>query len=66
MFYIKNVPWRERLARIGLSIAIAFYGLTRTDGALSWLLVAGAVGLVLTGVLGFCPACALIGRRLKK
>jgi hypothetical protein len=30
-------------------------------------LVAGsALGFAVTGLIGFCPACALVGRRLEK
>jgi hypothetical protein len=28
-----------------------------------WLLAAGGVMVVATGMVGFCPACALVGRR---
>lgn len=66
MFYMKNVPIWEQLLRIGLGIVIAAYALMRLGGMLGWIIVAGAGGLLLTGVLGFCPACALAGRRLEK
>jgi hypothetical protein len=65
MFYVKNVPSAERVARVllgaaGAGLAIAFVG-----GSTGWLLAAGAAGLVASGLFGFCPACALVGRRLK-
>lgn len=66
MVYIKNVPWWERLLRIGLGIGMATYALTRMRGTVGWIIVVGAGILLLTAVLGFCPACALAGRRLEK
>jgi len=65
MFYLKrNLPTRERAARVLGSLAVA--------GGAAWALPAGAVlyavlasaaGFALTGVVGYCPACAAIGRR---
>ena len=66
MFYVKNLPMWERSLRIGGGAAAAVYGLLNIGGALGWVIVAGGVGAALTGVLGFCPACALAGRRLAK
>ncbi len=66
MIYLKNVPWWEQLLRMGLAVGVATYALTRVGGTLGWIIVAGAAVLLLTGVLGFCPACALAGRRLEK
>jgi len=66
MVYIKNVPWQERVVRVGLSVVVAIYGLLGVGGALGWVIVMSAAGVLLTGILGFCPACALAGRRLRK
>lgn len=65
MFYAKNVPNGERVVRVlagaaGAGLAVAFVG-----GTAGWLLAAGAAGMVASGLFGFCPACALVGRRLK-
>ena len=59
-----NLPWVERLIRALLGLGLAAY---------AWLapahpnLVFVATGLcvALTGIIGFCPACALAGRRLR-
>lgn len=61
-FYAKNLPVWERLVRIALSAAVVVYGLT-LPGPWSWGVVASAVGFAVTGLFGFCPACAMIGRR---
>ncbi|HEY4180093.1 MAG TPA: DUF2892 domain-containing protein [Kofleriaceae bacterium] len=63
-FYVKNVPPAERALRVLVAAAVVV-------GALLWLaspwgpvVAAGGVGFALTGLLGFCPACAMVGRKL--
>lgn len=66
MFYVKNLPTWERLARILMGLAgVAF-------SAMNWGVSGMAVGigamgamLALTGLVGFCPMCAMVGRKLK-
>ena len=66
MLYVKNVPTWERVLRVVLGLM----GLGFT--AMSWGspmgMGAGMVGamLSLTGLVGFCPMCALVGRKLHK
>lgn len=67
MLYVKNVPGWERALRIALGlIGLAF-------AAMNWPadVLAVAVGLMgamlaLTGLIGFCPMCAMVGRTLDK
>lgn len=66
MFYTKNVPVWERVLRFVIGAALVAYALLAANGAVTWALIASAAGLVLTGMFGFCPACAMVGRRLKK
>jgi hypothetical protein len=66
MFYVKNVPGWERLLRGITGAALVIYAMMALDGTAAWLAIAGAAGLVLSGIFGFCPACAMVGRRLKK
>lgn len=61
-FYAKNLPAWERAARIALSAAGVVYGL-RLPGLWGWGVVASVLGFALTGLFGFCPACAMLGRR---
>jgi Protein of unknown function (DUF2892) len=65
MFYLKrNLYTWERATRIVVGIAVgvaAASGLT--TGVLTWLAWATAATLLLTAFVGFCPACALVGRR---
>lgn len=58
-----NVPLPERLIRLLLGFAIAAYavfGLAQTNVILVMIGLCAAA----TGLVGFCPACALAGRRL--
>ncbi|MHB8388314.1 MAG: YgaP family membrane protein [Acidobacteriaceae bacterium] len=66
MVYVKNLPVWERIVRLGVAAAVAAYGLIELGGRWGWVAVAGGAGLALTAVFGFCPACALAGRRLAK
>jgi hypothetical protein len=64
MFYKKNVPVWERIARIiagAVGVGAGFYFLNDTMAILAAL---SAVGISLTGVVGFCPMCAMVGRRI--
>lgn len=66
MLYVKNLPLWERALRIGLGTAAAAYAVLNMGGVWGWAMVAGGMGAALTGLFGFCPACALAGRRLAK
>ena len=66
MIYVKNLPWWERSLRIGAGTVAAAYALLSVGGVMGWVILAGGVGTALTGIFGFCPACALAGRRLEK
>lgn len=67
MFYLKNVPTWERVLRAAIGIACLAYAALAWNGALLPLLAAltGAT-LSLTGLAGFCPMCALVGRKLDR
>lgn len=73
MIYVKNVPTFERIARIllgiGLGACAGWVYLQLMHGALAVLfalvLLASALFVAATGFLGWCPACALVGRKLK-
>lgn len=65
MFFLKrNLPTWERALRIAAGVAIGaavYAGLTQ--GLVTTLAIATAATLVLTAFVGFCPACAMVGRR---
>ena len=64
-FYVKNVPGWERALRLLLGAAAAAFALYSFAGPMGWLLAASAAGIAVTGLVGFCPMCAMVGRRLE-
>jgi DUF2892 family protein len=71
MFYRKNLPGWERVMRsVGgvVMIAYGFFGmpgLPGMPGTMAGYLIAGTgVVAILTGFFGFCPMCAMVGRKL--
>ena len=64
MSFTRNVPGWERATRallgIGLLAAAALMPLT---GWAPWAALAAGATLIVTALAGFCPACAMIGRR---
>ena len=65
MLYLKrNLPVAERVIRLVLGLAVAAVaGWLLPAGLARWAGLAAAAGLALTALVGFCPACALVGRR---
>jgi hypothetical protein len=64
MLYRKNVGTKESVARLlsGVLIiacSLALIGLT----PLGLVLAGSGLAMALTGVFGYCPACAMVGRR---
>jgi hypothetical protein len=65
MFYRKNLPGWERVMRSVGGVAMIAYGLLGMPGTMAGYLIAGTGTVaILTGFFGFCPMCALVGRRL--
>lgn len=68
MFYVKNLPGWERALRIAMGLAgLVFAAMNWGSGSLAMTIVAG-IGLVgamlaVTGLFGFCPMCAMVGRK---
>lgn len=66
MFYVKNVPNGERVVRVLAGAAASAIGMIAVGGTAGVLLAVSAGGIVASGLFGFCPMCALAGRRLDK
>ncbi len=70
MFYLKrNLPLWERALRTAGALVLAALAAMAWAGSSAtgfWLLTAGAATLALTGIIGFCPACAMFGRQHPK
>ena len=65
MLYRKNLPGWERAMRTIGGVAMIAYGLLGMPGTMASYLIAGTgVVATLTGFFGFCPMCAMVGRRL--
>ena len=64
MFFKKNLPTSERVLRVcaGLGMLGAAAALEMPQWAV-WLLALSGATSVLTALVGFCPACAMAGRR---
>lgn len=73
MFYVKNVPSVERVLRVVLGIGLLASALFvffqpahgAFSGVLALALLVSALLAAATGFVGWCPACALVGRKLK-
>jgi hypothetical protein len=63
MFYTQNVPNWERAIRVIISFAGAISAYHAGLGLIVTILIAS---FSLTGFFGFCPMCAMVGRKLDK
>ena len=64
MLYAKNLPNWERIVRLLASAVIALCAYKFWGHPLGVIFALLAVYNTLTSIFGFCPACALAGRRL--
>jgi hypothetical protein len=67
MLFRKNLPGWERVVRAVAGVAMIAGGLLGPGlaGTPVGMIVAASGGVtILTGFFGYCPACALAGRRL--
>ena len=64
LFFQKNLPQWERALRtvLGLVVLIGAF-LIPLEPWLKWLLVVSGASFVAMGFVGFCPMCAMAGRR---
>ena len=67
MFYVKNVPTWERVLRVLVSIFALYYAY-QNWGQSNLGIAMGVVGAILamSGLMGYCPMCAMVGRKLDK
>jgi len=64
MLYRKNLPFWERILRVCTALLLAAAGFYLPLGPLLQWLIWGSAGMTLvTGFLGFCPMCAMVGRK---
>ncbi|MGB9364469.1 MAG: DUF2892 domain-containing protein [Xanthobacteraceae bacterium] len=68
MLYRTNLPVWERTTRVVAGILMGLCGFLGTGLAgtpVGLIIAAGGGVTLLTGFFGFCPACAMAGRKLK-
>ena len=64
MLYRKNITRPESLLRIAGGLALIAAGLWWQGASpLGPALAAGGISSLLSGAFGYCPACALVGRK---
>ena len=61
--YRKNMGSPQQLARIAISGAAILAAGTLLHGAAAWLIGAAAAVFGMTGLIGWCPMCAIAGRK---
>lgn len=64
MIYRKNIPGWERAMRVVGGAAMVACGFLGLPLPIDYLVAGAGVVTVLTGFVGFCPMCAMAGRRL--
>ncbi|MBR0718393.1 DUF2892 domain-containing protein [Bradyrhizobium liaoningense] len=65
MFYRKNLPAWERIARLVAAAAMGVCAARFWGTPVGYLWAVLAIPMALTSVVGFCPMCALAGRRIR-
>lgn len=62
-WYVKNVPWPERVVRVVLGLGGGLAAVLTLPGWWGGALGLGVASFALTGLVGYCPACAAFGRK---
>ncbi len=65
----RNVPGGERIVRIVAGLAVAAAGAWWLASGNLWgglLVIVSGLGFGATGLVGWCPLCAMVGRTLPK
>lgn len=60
-FYRKNIGGLHQAVRVALGVAGVVAAFVYLAGATAWLVALGGVGFALTGLVGYCPMCAMAG-----
>jgi hypothetical protein len=60
-FYRKNISSMHQVIRLVIGIAAVIASLVFLSGWPTLLVAAGGIGFALTGIVGYCPMCAMVG-----
>lgn len=60
-FYRKNIGSAQQVLRLALGVAVAIAAFVYLSGLAAWLVAASSLGFALTGLVGYCPMCAVAG-----
>lgn len=65
MFYVRNIPAWKRVLRVLMGLAALMYA-GSSIGISNMGVGVGIIGamLAMTGLIGFCPVCAMVGRKV--
>jgi hypothetical protein len=68
MFYKKNLPGWKRALRVAAGVGMVGFGLFGglPDAVIGYAIAGTGVIALLTGFVGFCPMCAMAGRKLDR
>jgi hypothetical protein len=65
MSFNRNIPGWERTVRAALGIGLlAVVWIVPLTGLVSWIVGLSGGAMIASAMMGFCPACAVAGRRL--
>ncbi|BBO05757.1 MULTISPECIES: YgaP family membrane protein [Bradyrhizobium] len=60
-FYRKNIGGLHQAVRIASGVAVVVAASVYLAGPTAWLVALGGAGFALTGLVGYCPMCAMAG-----
>lgn len=60
-FYRKNIGGAHRAVRMALGAGVAVLALSYLSGVTAWGAAVSGLVFALTGIVGYCPACAVAG-----
>lgn len=63
MYFKTNLPGWERAIRIAMGVMLGALTYMYAAAPWTWVGIAAGAMMIGTGFIGFCPACAMVGRR---
>jgi Protein of unknown function (DUF2892) len=63
--YTRDIRSTHQAIRVILGVGLAIAAFALLDGPAAWLTAASGIIFALTGIVGYCPMCAIagVGRR---